>query len=869
VFLALFGFSVALLAFAVWAPAELAAQKAKKEESEDEDKPKTPAKSPKKVEEEDTEADLDETTPVDLAAEAKSAPAGPIRELYKSLAVPHDDLTMRAGRVDHVVPLNRYLGPDPDFSGTIAPIRVDSSGKRSKLNPISKKDITSVTHYEEIALAEVTAFFDKKVKPRIDSLVACEKSLLFALRFHAKERKGKADHARQWKKMEEGLRVKWIEARRERVAALADANRWDEAFRLADLVARDKENLKLLKSQVDIHLDLPKLAVRKAEKTGKLEDYVAARYRLEAFERTYPARPESEAVRKGLKSRASDLMKQGLELVKTDRSGAIEKLREASKVWPDLDGLQDTLRNLDNEHPVLYVGVAQLPEYMSPALAFSDAEKQAVELLFDGLVKRAPEEGGVWTYRADLALTRPRVIPLGREMLLDPGAKWSDGTPLKAADVQNTVRLLKKEDLQGRNTAWANLMDNPRVEGGGSNQLRITLANGFLDPLSLMTFKILPQKYAKDKVLQRADDLLFAKNPMGSGPFLLEKSEKSGIVFAANPHYQERSGRSGKPRIHEIRMFVSQNPVQDFNANPARLHLLLDLPTTRVKQLIDGGVSPQNIITRATPRVYFLAVNNARETLQNVKLRKAIGHAIDREAILTKFRAGYQGLDSQKLLKTQIGPEDERLHPALNGPYPVGSWAFNPIVRATLYDPQLAKRMAADATKDVAEVTLKLIYPNDDPRAKEACEAICAQVASIGSKIKIDPRGLAPHDFRDHISDRKYELAYCHHDYTSDAYWLWPLFDPHRKSQQPGGSNFLRYENDDQLASLFGLATNRRDFAEIKKVTHEIHAHIYDKMPLIPLWQLHTHIAVHPQLKTGELDPLLVFTNVEDWKLQK
>jgi ABC-type transport system substrate-binding protein len=870
--LTLFGFSLVLLGLAVWFPAESAAQKAaqKKEEEEEKPKEKSPAKSPKKEEDEDTGADLDEATPVDLAAEAKNAPAGPIRALLQSLATPHDDLTTPSGRVDHVVPLNRYLGSSPDFSGKLTLTRIEANGKLKKLQPISKREVASVTSYEEIALRDVSAFFEKKEQPRLDALVAAEKALIFALRFHARERQGKAEHASQWKKIEEGLRLKWVEVRHERVSALADAQRWDEAFRLADQLARDKKNIKLLKSQLEIYLDLPRIALRKAEKTGKLEDYVSTRYRLEAFEKQQPSSPEAEAIRRGLKARASDLRDEGRALAKTDTAAAIDKLREATKVWPDLDGLREELSALDSQHPVVYVGVSRLPRYFSPALAWTDPEKQAVELLFDSLLKRIPERGGLSFYRPSLALAPPRVIHLGRELFLDEQAKWSDGSRLTAADIAHTVSLLKKPDLPGRNTAWARLVDKFSVATAGPNQLRITLSNGFLDPLSLMTFKILPRQWGEGKPLKKADDPAFADNPLGSGPFVLEKGKRdTAVVFTASPYYKERAGRSNRLKLEKIQFAVSANPVKDLLAKESHLHLLLDLPTARVKDLLDGGFSGQNVVTKRPPRVYFLAVNHTNDYLQNTDLRKAIGHAIDREAILAGFRAGFVAVDSHMNLKKEMGAEDEKLHPALNGPYPVGSWAVNPTVPASLYNLDLAKNKARDALKKLGEVSLKLRYPDDDPRAAEACRAICAQVNKLDAKIRVEPFGLPPHDFRDALLERKYELAYCHYDYTSDVYWLAPLFDSSGEARAPGGSNFLRYENDEQLDSLLGQAMNSRDFNAIKKVTHEIHAHIVDKMPIIPLWQLHTHIAVHPQLKTGELDPLLVFTNVEDWKLQK
>jgi hypothetical protein len=47
-------------------------------------------------------------------------------------------------------------------------------------------------------------------------------------------------------------------------------------------------------------------------------------------------------------------------------------------------------------------------------------------------------------------------------------------------------------------------------------------------------------------------------------------------------------------------------------------------------------------------------------------------------------------------------------------------------------------------------------------------------------------------------------------------------------------------------------------------------------MPFIPLWQLDTHLAIHKSLsmvdgrdRPIDIDPLLIFANVEAWTLNK
>jgi ABC-type transport system substrate-binding protein len=837
------------------------AQKPKQEEQEEGDEPAKPAtkgKVPKREEVEEGDPQADETHPVDLAQEIKNS-RGDIRDLFVLLLTPHDDIvTTVTGVVHHVEPLAQYVGANPSFTRKLVPVKIDKDGKRRRMQPMASKHIKEVVSYEEIALRAVDRLLATRDEAR---LLAAEKALNAALRFHFTKRERRSEDAAAWTAEATRLRARLLAIRRDQVNLLATAKQWDKAFRLAEQLAR--ENVE----NADVQIDLVRLALRRAHDSNRLADFVAARNRLLAAEVQFGYANALEEVRKSLIAKAQRLLAEGNALAETDRAAAVDKLRSASQVWPQLPELQEKLRELDREHPVLYVGVRTLPVYLSPATAWTDSEKQAVELLFEGLVQGSFEDG-TWHYRPVLSVGRPRVIPLGRQFELVPDAEWSDGKQVTAADIRHTVQLLKRPKLPGRNPEWARLVEDPRVEGS-PRQVRITLRSGFLDPLSLMTFKILPRQF-QGQPLRDADDETFGKNPVGSGPFRYQDTTNEGespqAVFVANPSYQ-RAGRPGLPRIKEIRFVVPRDPVADFKAG--RIHLLLDMPTERVGELIKAGVREADIRTLANRRVYFLAVNHENEALQSLDLRKALAHAIDREALLKEFfRGGFEAIDAQHRLVAKAAADTKPLHPALNGPYPLDSWACAPASRVprNLYDLDKARTRAKQARLDRVELTLK--YPNDDPRVSKACQAMADQLSKLPG-LKVTAVGLSLRDFRDAIMRRKYDLAYCHYDYDSAAYWLWPLFDPDESARAAGGSNYLRYGDDDDLARYFRLAMSYRNFDDVRKQTHDIHAHLFDKMPLIPLWQLHTHTAVSPDLATAGVDPLRVFSNVEEWRLEK
>ena len=232
-------------------------------------------------------------------------------------------------------------------------------------------------------------------------------------------------------------------------------------------------------------------------------DFLKVRSALNHLDEHFSQSSQAEPLRVALRTRAETLDKEARNLPDDQ---AIARLEEALTIWPRAPGLRDDIEKLKKSYRVLYVAVRQLPENLSPATAFTDAEHQALDLLFRRLVQVRFDEAACQHYEPDLVAELPRTDGLHQHLQLRRDAFWSDGERLTNADVRHTAQLLEST------TTWRDLLEAPRFEGRPFT-LNFTLKQGLLDPLAPLRFHVLPQKY-RGQLLARADDPDFAKSAL-------------------------------------------------------------------------------------------------------------------------------------------------------------------------------------------------------------------------------------------------------------------------------------------------------------------------------------------------------------------
>ena len=285
---------------------------------------------------------------------------------------------------------------------------------------------------------------------------------------------------------------------------------------------------------------------------------------------------------------------------------------------------------------------------------------------------------------------------------LHEGVTFHDGTTMDAEDVKFTLdRILAKESVNAQKALYKAISS---VEVVDPLTVRLTLS----EPNGNMIFNL---AWGDAMIVASESIETIKQQPIGTGAFrFVEWVQSDRIELVRNDDYW------GTPAKLEAATFkfisdptaafaaVMAEDVDYFSAFPAPENLPQFEADPRF-QVIVGSTEGETI----------LSINNKRPPFDNLLVRQAVAHAIDRNAIIDGAMFGYG---------TPIGT-----HFAPHNP------AYVDLTAQSAYDPEKSRALLAEAgLAGGFETTLHLPPPS---YARRGGEIIAAQLADVGITAKI------------------------------------------------------------------------------------------------------------------------------------
>lgn len=281
-----------------------------------------------------------------------------------------------------------------------------------------------------------------------------------------------------------------------------------------------------------------------------------------------------------------------------------------------------------------------------------------------------------------LAESWEQVDPTTLEFKLRKGVKWHHGPELTAEDVKFSFERQADPQVAGMNQAiYGPVLD--RVEVVDPLTVRIVTKMPFAPLVSFLAApregNIVPADFTREK-----GDLKATMS--GTGPFkFVEYTPGSEARFVRNPDYWQQ----GKPYVDEIVLKY----ITDDQARLAALRSgavdLAFFSTPSVVQPLQNDpaftwANTKALVTR------HLVLNNAREPLTDVRIRRAISLALNRQEMIDVNLLGFGAISAH------IPPADE-------------FWAYPDPASLPYYTPNLeqAKQLMAEANASGIKLPLK------------------------------------------------------------------------------------------------------------------------------------------------------------------
>ncbi|MGN6549898.1 MAG: ABC transporter substrate-binding protein [Pararhizobium sp.] len=315
---------------------------------------------------------------------------------------------------------------------------------------------------------------------------------------------------------------------------------------------------------------------------------------------------------------------------------------------------------------------------------------------------------------------------------LHDGVTFHDGTKMTASDVKFSLDRARAPD--STNAQKPLFADIKSVEVVDPLTVKVTLTrpNGsFLFNMAWGDAEIVSPKSAKDN----------ATHPVGTGPFMFKEWVKGDhVTLVRNPHYW------GKPVKLETATFkFISDPTAAFAAMMAGdIDAFPGYPAP--ENLDQFKADPRfKVIVGSTEGETILAMNNGKKPFDDIRVRQAVAHAIDRKAVIDGAMFGYG---------TPIGSHFAPQNPD-----------YIDLTGLSKYDPNLSKKLLKEAGyPNGFKTTLKLPPPS---YARRGGEIIAAELRAVGIEPQIIDVEWAQW-LTDVFKDRNYDMTIVSHTEPMD-----------------------------------------------------------------------------------------------------
>lgn len=438
----------------------------------------------------------------------------------------------------------------------------------------------------------------------------------------------------------------------------------------------------------------------------------------------------------------------------------------------------------------LIIGLKSSPTNLDPRVGNDNASGRIQDLCCSGLIKVTPE----LDYAPDIAASWETPDDKTIIFKLNPNAKFQNGQTVTAQDVKWTYDSTIGPDLVTSKKSGYSAVE--RIEAPDAQTVIFHLKEpngGLFDNLNL-------------GIVPRGTDTNVAKTkPIGAGAYKVVEFRTDEVVELEA--FEQFHGGAPKIKKLSVRIIPDMTTMVLEQRRGTVNFTVNQIPFENVNEF---EKSPKHQVIKKPGSVWqYLAFNLKDPTLSNVKVRRAIAHAIDRQKIVTELLRGH-GVPTDSM-------------------FAMGHWARANNLPAYPYDPARAKELLDEAgykdpDGDGPQPRFRLSFKTStDVEANLRAQMTQQMLQQVGIAVDIQTNEFGK--FFEDISKGNFQMYSLSRNGIGDPDFFYIIF--FSQNIPPEGQNRGYYSNPkvDQLIlegrSTFDRAKRKQIYGEIQRIVQE------------------------------------------------